>query len=331
MIYSDDLISIGLQGTGNKGQEARYKVQGTRDKVKTQCPKSNIQSFIVTEHTHIVHRTTYIPHRPSHILNPTSHIRNHFVLSSQPMSKYTHDTIVPFKDSELNKKKQVADMFNRIAFRYDFLNRFLSGGIDIYWRKKAIRELLAIDPKNILDVATGTGDVAILISKHLNAKKITGIDISEGMLGVGKQKITRLKLEDLVTLQTGDSEAIQFPDNSFDAITVAFGVRNFENLEKGLKEMLRVLKPGGRLVVLEFSKPKQGGVKWLYNMYMKLIAPGIGKLVSKNAEAYKYLNESVKAFPEGIDFLSILTKTGYTDTYSKTLSLCICTIYCGSK
>ena len=247
------------------------------------------------------------------------------------MTDYNHDTIVPFKDSSLNKKKQVAEMFNNIAFRYDFLNRFLSVGIDIYWRKKAIKELSVINPEYILDVATGTGDVAIMMAKYLSPKKITGIDISEGMLGFGRQKIAKLKLENIIALQIGDSEAIQFADNSFDAITVAFGVRNFENLENGLKEMLRVLKPGGKLIVLEFSKPKKSFFKSLYTFYMKIITPSVGKLISKNAEAYQYLNDSVNAFPEGKNFLNILDKSGYTNTYLKALSLGISTIYCGSK
>jgi demethylmenaquinone methyltransferase/2-methoxy-6-polyprenyl-1,4-benzoquinol methylase len=247
------------------------------------------------------------------------------------MSKYTHDKVVPFKDSALNKKQQVAEMFNHIAFRYDFLNRFLSAGIDVYWRKKAIKELIAINPQYILDVATGTGDVAIMMTKYLSPKKIIGIDISEGMLGFGQQKIAKLQLQNIIELQNGDSEAIHFPDNTFDAITVAFGVRNFESLEKGLKEMLRVLKPDGKLIVLEFSKPKQSAFKGLYNFYLRLIAPGIGKLISKNACAYQYLNESVKAFPEGNDFISILNNTGYSNTYLKALSLGICTIYCGNK
>ena len=222
-------------------------------------------------------------------------------------------------------------MFNRIAFRYDLLNRFLSGGIDVYWRKRAVKELVEINPQYILDVATGTADVAIMMTKYLRPKKITGIDISEAMLAIGEQKITKLKLKGSITLQTGDSEAINFPDDSFDAITVAFGVRNFESLEKGLKEMLRVLKPRGKLVVLEFSKPKQAGFKGLYNLYMRLVAPRIGKLVSKNEEAYQYLNDSVKAFPQGNDFLAILNKTGYDNTYLKTLTLGISTIYCGVK
>src|SRR5258708_2563681 len=252
------------------------------------------------------------------------------------MAEYTHDKVVPFKDSELGKKQQVADMFDRIAFRYDFLNRFLSGGIDIYWRKRAIRELAAApqgDPHgwNILDVATGTADMAIMMSRYLSPEKITGIDISTGMLDIGRQKIARLKLEDRVELYTGDSEAILFPDNSFDAISVAFGVRNFENLEKGLQEMLRVLKPGGRLVVLEFSQPKKAGFRQLYEVYLRLVAPGIGRLLSKSREAYAYLNESVKAFPEGEDFVEILDKNGYIDTRLKRLSLGICTIYTGGK
>lgn len=242
-----------------------------------------------------------------------------------------HDSVVPFKDSSKNKKQQVAEMFNQIAFRYDFLNRFLSGGADIIWRKKAIRQLKEVHPQLILDVATGTGDVAIMTYRLLKPQKIVGIDISKGMLELGKQKIDKLGLNDFVELQEGDSETINFPDNSFDAITVAFGVRNFENLRKGLQEMLRVLRPGGKLVVLEFSKPKYRVFNWLCNIYMNRITPGLGKLISKNREAYQYLNHSVKAFPEGNEFLNILNQTGYTHTHLKTLSLGICTIYCGRK
>jgi demethylmenaquinone methyltransferase/2-methoxy-6-polyprenyl-1,4-benzoquinol methylase len=247
------------------------------------------------------------------------------------MAKYLHDQVVPFKDSELKKKQQVAAMFNRIAFRYDFMNRFLSGGVDLRWRKKAIGELRDLNPETILDVATGTADMAIMMTKYLHPKKITGIDISEGMLKLGERKIANLTLKDCIELQAGDSEAINFPDSTFDAITVAFGVRNFSNLERGLEEMLRVLKPGGKLVVLEFSKPKQFFFKKMYSWYMKTAAAGIGGLVAKNREAYEYLNESVNAFPEGNIFLKILITTGYTDTYLKKLSLGICTIYCGRK
>jgi demethylmenaquinone methyltransferase/2-methoxy-6-polyprenyl-1,4-benzoquinol methylase len=247
------------------------------------------------------------------------------------MTKYLHDSITPFKDSARNKKEQVAEMFNRIAFRYDFLNRFLSAGIDLYWRKRAIHQLVANRPQYILDVATGTGDMAIMMSKYLSPLKITGIDISGGMLLIAEAKAAKLGLHDLIEFQKGDGEALCYPDNSFDAVTVAFGVRNFEDLEKGLHEMLRVLKPGGKLVVLEFSKPKLVGFKRLYHFYLRMIAPGIGKIISKSPEAYQYLQASVNAFPEGENFVSILIKTGYTDIYLKELSLGICTLYCGSK
>ncbi len=247
------------------------------------------------------------------------------------MAKFAHDTIVPYKESTLSKKQQVANMFDKIAFRYDFLNRFLSAGIDVSWRKKAIRELKQSNPQIILDVATGTGDVAIMAYEILNPKYITGIDISEGMLELGRKKIEKLQLQDKLKLIKGDSEKINFPDASFDAVTVAFGVRNFENLEKGLSEMLRVLKPGGKLVVLEFSKPKQRAFKGFYNLYMKMIAPGFGSLIAKNKEAYQYLNKSVKNFPEGQQFISIMDKAGYKNTYLKPLTLGVCTIYCGTR
>jgi len=247
------------------------------------------------------------------------------------MAEFTHDKVVPFKDSELGKKQQIAAMFDRIAFRYDFLNRFLSGGVDIYWRRRAIRELSALQPRQILDVATGTADMAIFMTRYLSPEKITGIDISTGMLEIGRQKIARLQLLEKIVLQEGDSENIQQPDNSFDAITVAFGVRNFENLEKGLKEMLRVLKPGGRLVILEFSHPRTPGVRQLYNLYLNIVAPRIGKMVSHSGEAYQYLNDSVKAFPEGKELIRILGANGYANTRLRRLSLGICSIYTGEK
>jgi demethylmenaquinone methyltransferase/2-methoxy-6-polyprenyl-1,4-benzoquinol methylase len=247
------------------------------------------------------------------------------------MPKYSHDTIVPYTHSEKSKKEQVAGMFDQIAFRYDFLNRFLSGGIDIYWRRQAIRELKEIKPRLMLDVATGTADVAIMSWKYLQPEKIIGIDISEGMLRLGREKIAKLLLSKHIELKQDDSEAINFPPDTFDAVTVAFGVRNFQNLEQGLKEMYRVLKPTGKLVVLEFSQPKQVIFKGLYNLYMRMICPGIGKWISKNREAYKYLHNSVKAFPEGETFLHILQKVGFSETSLKRLSLGICTIYCGRK
>lgn len=249
------------------------------------------------------------------------------------MTEFNHDTIVPFKDSDKAKKEQVAQMFNQIAHRYDFLNRFLSVGIDVGWRKKAIRQLFEISPSRILDVATGTADVALLTYKMLPVKpaRITGIDISEGMLELGRKKITAEGLDGKIELQTGDSEAINFPDNTFDAVTVAFGVRNFANLEKGLAEMLRIVRPGGKVVILEFSKPVLPGVKSLYNLYTRIIAPQAGKYIAKNQAAYKYLNDSIQAFPEGKMFLEIMQKTGFQKCYKNPLSFGVCTIYCGYK
>jgi demethylmenaquinone methyltransferase/2-methoxy-6-polyprenyl-1,4-benzoquinol methylase len=247
------------------------------------------------------------------------------------MSSYGHDTIVPFKDSVEGKKKQVATMFDTIAFRYDFLNRLLSAGIDVSWRKKAIRVLSNTGARNILDVATGTGDFAITSYKMLRPDQITGIDISDGMLEVGRKKISRLGLDARIHLLNGDCEAILFADDSFDAVTVAFGVRNFEHLEKGLSEIYRVLRPGGKLVVLEFSKPSLPIAKNLYNFYMKFITPKVGKLISKNGEAYSYLNNSVQRFPERGAFINILNQLQYRHSFYKTLSFGICTIYCGEK
>lgn len=248
-----------------------------------------------------------------------------------PMAKYDHDTVVPYSDSELSKKQQVTDMFNRIAFRYDFMNRFLSAGIDVAWRKKALKQLLKEKPKVILDVATGTGDVAIMAYELLKPDNIIGIDISDKMLEIGRGKVLKLGLDKQIELQSGDSEAINFPDGSFDAVTVAFGVRNFEHLEKGLSEIRRVLKKDGKLVVLEFSKPKIAGIAQLYNLYMGIVAPQMASMVSKNRKAYQYLTKSVREFPEGKDFVRILNNVGFRDTSCKRLSLGICSIYCGVK
>lgn len=187
------------------------------------------------------------------------------------MTKFEHDNIVPYKDSELSKKKQVADMFDSIAHRYDFLNRFLSAGIDVRWRKKAISYLKDIKPTKILDVATGTADVALMTEKILHPSSIIGIDISDGMLEIGRKKIKKNGVEKTIQLYNGDSADIKYSDNTFDAVTVAFGVRNFQQLEKGLSEILRVLRPGGKLVVLEFSRPKNTIIKGFYNFYMKSV------------------------------------------------------------
>ena len=247
------------------------------------------------------------------------------------MGKFAHDTIVPNIASNLSKKEQVAHMFNNIAPRYDFLNRFLSAGIDISWRKKALSLLKKDNPKKILDIATGTADVTILASRILTPQKIIGIDISDGMLELGRQKIANLKLQNTIELHNGDSEAIQFEDESFDAVTVSFGVRNFQHLEKGLHEIKRVLRKGGKLVILEFSRPSLPGIQQVYKLYMSILAPGVGKIFTKNREAYQYLNDSVQKFPEGKDFLNVLDSIGFNNTSFKRLSLGICSIYIGEK
>jgi demethylmenaquinone methyltransferase/2-methoxy-6-polyprenyl-1,4-benzoquinol methylase len=247
------------------------------------------------------------------------------------MGKFAHDTVVPDIASNLSKKEQVAHMFNNIAPRYDFLNRFLSAGIDIGWRKKALSLLKKDNPKKILDIATGTADVAILAASILSPEKIIGIDISEGMLSFGRQKIKNLQLQDVIELRQGDSEAIQFEDESFDAVTVSFGVRNFQHLENGLTEIKRVLRKGGKLVILEFSRPSLPGIQQLYKLYMSVLASGIGKIFSNNRGAYQYLNDSVQKFPEGKDFISVLDSIGFHNTSFKRLSLGICTIYIGEK
>jgi len=247
------------------------------------------------------------------------------------MGKFAHDTVVPDIASNLSKKEQVAHMFNNIAPRYDFLNRFLSAGIDISWRKKALSLLKKDNPKKILDIATGTADVAILATSILSPEKVIGIDISEGMLSFGRQKIKNLQLQDVIELQQGDSEAIQFEDESFDAVTVSFGVRNFQHLENGLTEIKRVLRKGGKLVILEFSRPSLPGIQQLYKLYMSVLAPGIGKIFSNNRGAYQYLNDSVQKFPEGKDFISVLDSIGFHNTSFKRLSLGICSIYIGEK
>lgn len=222
-------------------------------------------------------------------------------------------------------------MFDRIAPRYDLLNRVLSLGIDVWWRKKAISYLKAGRPAEILDVATGTADVAILMAKILKPNRIVGIDIANQMLEFGRVKIQDAGLQDVISLETGDSEHLRFETGTFDAVTVAFGVRNFENLEKGLSEMQRVLKPGGRVVILEFSKPHIFPFKQLYNSYFKYVLPLIGRLTSRDMRAYTYLFESVQVFPEGNQFTEILTKTGFNDPICERLTLGICSIYTATK
>jgi demethylmenaquinone methyltransferase/2-methoxy-6-polyprenyl-1,4-benzoquinol methylase len=239
-------------------------------------------------------------------------------------------SVVPYKDQQKTKKEQVADMFNNISGKYDLLNHVLSLGIDILWRKKAIRYLAEQQPKTILDVATGTADFAIE-ALSLKPEKIVGVDISEGMLEIGRKKIKKLNAEKIVTLQLGDSEKLPFSDNQFDAVIVSFGVRNFENLEKGLADIKRVLKKNGTLVVLEFSKPTKFPFKQVYNLYFKSILPLIGKMISKDQAAYRYLPESVEQFPYGEQFTAIMNNLGYQSTQCVPLTFGISSIYLGKK
>ena len=239
-------------------------------------------------------------------------------------------TVLPYKQDNAGKKDQVARMFDNISSDYDFLNHFLSLGIDILWRKKAIAELKSLKPKRILDVATGTGDFAIEALK-LNPEKVIGVDISEGMLNVGRKKMKVKAYDDRIELKYGDSEKLPFEDGSFDAVIVAFGVRNFENLENGLKELFRVVRSGGKIVVLEFSKPVKFPFKQLYNFYFKFVLPKIGRWVSKDSSAYTYLPESVQAFPDGEGFTKILDHLGYKDTQCKPLTFGISSLYIGTK
>lgn len=239
--------------------------------------------------------------------------------------------VIPYKDSEEEKKKQVAEMFDNIAHKYDFLNHFLSLNIDKSWRKKSINLLQNRRPKKILDVATGTGDLALESYKRLDPDLIIGIDISKGMLEKAKDKISKAGLADQIQLEEGDSENIKFPDASFDAITVAFGVRNFENLQKGLKEMHRVLKTDGEVVILEFSRPEKFPVKQLYRFYFKHILPAIGKLFSKDMSAYSYLPESVDAFPYGERFAQLLNESGFRKVHIRKFTFGIAMVYHAKK
>ncbi len=238
--------------------------------------------------------------------------------------------VTPYTTEEA-KKVQVTKMFDRIAPYYDFLNRLLTLRIDVLWRRKAIKQLKAIQPKKVLDVATGTADLAIETARQVDVDKIIGVDIANQMLEIGRKKLDKRQLSDKIELLEGDSENLPFEDNSFDAITVAFGVRNYQNLEKGLVEMNRVLRKGGKVVILEFSKPRVFPFKQLFNFYFKRILPLIGRITSKDPRAYSYLYESVQAFPDYDAFTSILERCGYKDCKWKSLSLGICSIYTGLK
>ncbi len=242
----------------------------------------------------------------------------------------SENTVTPYKDATLGKKEQVTKMFDAVSYNYDFLNRILTFGLDIGWRKKVVKIISLNNATTILDIATGTGDLAIMLSKIKDAK-IIGLDISKGMLDVAKEKVAKKQLNNKIELVLGDSEKLDFKDASFDAITVGFGVRNFENLDKGLKEILRVLKPNGVLVVLETSQPSKFPIKQFFKFYSKYVIPTIGGLFSKDKKAYSYLPESAAKFPYGKKFNNILLKNGFNTAKDKPVAFGISTIYTATK
>ena len=239
--------------------------------------------------------------------------------------------IKPYQDSNKSKKEQMSDMFDTISQEYDGMNRMITFGIDMSWRKKVIHLIAATKPNKVLDIASGTGDLAIMTAQKTDAQEIIGADISEGMLQVGKQKIQKLGLENRIKMQWADSENLPFEDDYFDAISVAFGVRNFENLDKGLMEIRRVLKKGGLFIVLETSVPTFPIIKQLYLLHSNYLLPIFGKLFSKDAKAYRYLSQSAKNFPYGIDFNNILSKNGFIEVTNKPQTMGVATIYTGRK
>lgn len=238
-------------------------------------------------------------------------------------------TVKPY-NTEKTKKEEVTEMFDNISAKYDFLNHFLSLGIDHLWRRKAVKKVASVKPKRILDLATGTGDFALALLR-LDPDQIIGMDISPGMLSVGKKKMISKKVSHIIDMQLGDSENMPFENDYFDAITVGFGVRNFENLEKGLTEMLRVTRQDGKIVILEFSKPKRFPIKQAFGFYSRFIIPFLGKRISKDEKAYAYLPESVAAFPEGKTMTDLLTRLGYRCVEANLVSGGIATIYSGIK
>ena len=239
-------------------------------------------------------------------------------------------TVTPYNDATRTKKEQVEEMFDNIAHRYDFLNHLLSLGIDITWRKKAVKFIGTIQPKKILDVASGTGDFAFEALK-LNPEKITGFDLSEGMMNYGRAKAAKMNVSNIVEFVKGDSEKMPFADNSFDAITVGFGVRNFENLEAGLREMHRVTRPGGKIAILEASQPQNTIIRALFGLYFGKVVPMIGRMFSKDARAYSYLPESVAAFPQGFEFIKILENIGFRNIKWQPLTFGACAFYSMEK
>lgn len=246
------------------------------------------------------------------------------------MAQYPQEKIKPYNEEE-SKVVQVEKMFDNIAPAYDQLNHTLSWGIDKYWRRKAIGLLKPYHPQRIMDVATGTGDFAIQSCNSLHPQNIIGTDISEGMMNIGREKVKQAGLTTIISFKKEDCTSLSFPDEHFDAITVAFGIRNFENLDAGLQEMYRVLTPGGHLVILELTEPEWFPMKQLYRMYSKVVIPTLGKMLSKDRSAYTYLPQSIKAFPQGKIMKEIIAKAGFKKVRFERLTLGICTLYFATK
>ncbi|WP_099463304.1 MULTISPECIES: bifunctional demethylmenaquinone methyltransferase/2-methoxy-6-polyprenyl-1,4-benzoquinol methylase UbiE [Parabacteroides] len=246
------------------------------------------------------------------------------------MAKYGSEQILPYNNEE-NKGAQVKRMFDNIAGKYDLLNHTLSLGIDKGWRRKGIAFLRPFSPQTILDIATGTGDLAISMYQTLKAQHITGADISEGMMEVGRQKVAKAGYSEYISFEQQDCTKLTYPDNSFDAVTAAFGVRNFENIEQGIAEMYRVLKPGGHLMILELSTPEHFPMKQLYCLYSKVVIPNVGRFFSKEKSAYSYLPESIKVVPQGKVMTGLLSRQGFTDAHVQTFTFGICSLYTGTK
>tara|TARA_B110000467_G_C18290039_1_gene464176 strand:+ start:802 stop:1539 length:738 start_codon:yes stop_codon:yes gene_type:complete len=243
----------------------------------------------------------------------------------------TDKKVTPYKDSTLNKKEQVEKMFDTISENYDGLNRIISFGTDIKWRKKVLATIIEHHPESILDIATGTGDLAIKFAEKTSATKIIGLDLSEGMLSIARKKVADTELKYIIEFIKGDSEALPFNNNMFDAITVSFGIRNFENLEKGLSEILRVIKPNGLFIILETSVPTKFPFKQGYQFHSKIVLPLIGKLFSKDKVAYNYLSESASVFPYGEKLNNILRKIGFINVINKPQTFGVATIYTATK
>jgi len=246
------------------------------------------------------------------------------------MINETPETLLPYGDGD-RKRNQVQNMFDAIAGKYDFLNHFMSFHQDKRWRKKAILSLKNDMPKNMLDIATGTGDFALEAYRWLQPEHITGADLSEGMMAVGAQKVTKAGLDKHIHFELQDCTALTFQDNTFDAVTVAFGVRNFENIAKGISEMFRVLKPGGKIIILELSRPEKFPMKQLFNIYSTIIMPMAGRIFSKDNRAYEYLPASIQVVPQGKEMVGILNMTGFEESTYKGFTFGVCSLYTGRK